>query len=201
MVKSFPKKVLNPAICSEETRSKLQKLMEGVVKNKWGTAHNIYDKKLSIAGKTGTCQVDYTTNNMQYISSFVGYFPVENPTYSCIVVVHKPNKKIGYYGNVVAAPVFKKIAEAVIHDIPYESTVTFDKVAVLNHQSDRPDTTKLLNNDRMPDVRGWPAMEAVAVLENLGISVTLKGKGKVLRQSQKPGIQLKKNQTVTLTLT
>ena len=53
----------------------------------------------------------------------------------------------------------------------------------------------------MPDVRGWPAMEAVAVLENLGISVTLKGKGKVSRQSQKPGIQLKKNQTVTLTLT
>ena len=201
VVKSFPKKVLNPAICSSETRSKLQKLMEGVVKNKWGTAHNIYDEKISIAGKTGTCQVDYTTDNMQYISSFVGYFPVENPTYSCIVVVHKPNKRIGYYGNVVAAPVFKKIAQAVIHDIPQESTVTLDKIATLNYQKNKPDTTELLNKERMPDVRGWPAMEAVAVLENLGISVTLKGKGKVLRQSQKPGVQLKKNQTVTLTLT
>lgn len=201
LVKSFPKKVLNPAICSSETRSKLHKLMEGVVKNKWGTAHNIYDKKLSIAGKTGTCQVDYTTDNVQYISSFVGYFPVENPTYSCIVVVHKPNKKIGYYGNVVAAPVFKKIAEAVIHNIPDESTIELHKIAALTHQNQIPNSTELLNSERMPDVRGWTAMEAVAVLENLGVSVTLKGKGKVLRQSQKPGMQLKKNQTVTLTLT
>ena len=201
LVKSFPKKVLNPAICSSETRSKLHKLMEGVVKNKWGTAHNIYDKKLSIAGKTGTCQVDYTTDNVQYISSFVGYFPVENPTYSCIVVVHKPNKKIGYYGNVVAAPVFKKIAEAVIHNIPDKSTIELHKIAALTHQNQIPNSTELLNSERMPDVRGWTAMEAVAVLENLGVSVTLKGKGKVLRQSQKPGMQLKKNQTVTLTLT
>ena len=201
LVKSFPKKVLIPAICSSETRSKLHKLMEGVVKNKWGTAHNIYDKKLSIAGKTGTCQVDYTTDNVQYISSFVGYFPVENPTYSCIVVVHKPNKKIGYYGNVVAAPVFKKIAEAVIHNIPDESTIELHKIAALTHQNQIPNSTELLNSERMPDVRGWTAMEAVAVLENLGVSVTLKGKGKVLRQSQKPGMQLKKNQTVTLTLT
>ena len=201
LVKSFPKKVLNPAICSSETRSKLHKLMEGVVKNKWGTAHNIYDKKLSIAGKTGTCQVDYTTDNVQYISSFVGYFPVENPAYSCIVVVHKPNKKIGYYGNVVAAPVFKKIAEAVIHNIPNKSTIELHKIAALTHQNQIPNSTELLNSERMPDVRGWTAMEAVAVLENLGVSVTLKGKGKVLRQSQKPGMQLKKNQTVTLTLT
>ena len=201
LVKSFPKKVLNPAICSSETRSKLHKLMEGVVKNKWGTAHNIYDKKLSIAGKTGTCQVDYTTDNVQYISSFVGYFPVENPAYSCIVVVHKPNKKIGYYGNVVAAPVFKKIAEAVIHNIPDKSTIELHKIAALTHQNQIPNSTELLNSERMPDVRGWTAMEAVAILENLGVTVTLKGKGKVLRQSQKPGMQLKKNQTVTLTLT
>ena len=201
VVKLFPKKVLNPAICFDDTRSKLQKLMEGVVKNKWGTAHNIYDEKLSIAGKTGTCQVDYTSDNVQYVSSFVGYFPVENPTYSCIVVVHKPNKKIGYYGNVVAAPVFKKIAESVIHDIPQNSTVPLNKIAALTIQNNKPNTTNPLNSDRMPDVRGWPAMEAIAVLENLGFSVTLKGKGKVLRQSQKPGVVIKKNQTITLTLT
>ena len=145
--------------------------------------------------------MDYTTDDVQYVSSFVGYFPVENPTYSCIVVVHKPNKKIGYYGNVVAAPVFKKIAEAVIHDIPQESTLNFNQIAALSGHTSKPDTAALLNSERMPDVRGWPAMEAVAVLENLGISVTLKGKGKVLRQSQKPGVQIKKNQTVTLTLT
>jgi cell division protein FtsI (penicillin-binding protein 3) len=200
VVEHYPKKVLNPAICSEETLGKLQKLMEGVVKNRWGTAHNIYDKTLSIAGKTGTCQVDYTTDNMQYVSSFVGYFPAHNPTYSCIVVIHKPNKKIGYYGNVVAAPVVKKIAASVIHDIPHTSTVNLNKVASLEEKIKPLNTNDYLNLRRMPDVRGWSAMEAVAVLENLGVEVKLVGKGKVSRQSQKPGGYLNKSQTVILTL-
>ena len=201
VVKAFPKKVINPAICSDETLGKLQKLMEGVVKNKWGTARNIYDKTLAIAGKTGTCQVDYTTDNMQYVSSFVGYFPAYNPTYSCIVVVHKPNKKIGYYGNVVAAPVVKKIAEAVIHDIPKNTTLSLSAIAALSPEKEILPETDEVGSGRMPDVRGWPAMEAVAILENLGIEVKLKGKGKVLRQSQKPGTALKKQQTIILTLT
>lgn len=201
VVESFPKKVLNPAICSEETLKVLQKLMEGVVKNEWGTARNIYDKTLSIAGKTGTCQVDYTTDNMQYVSSFVGYFPAHNPTYSCIVVIHKPNKKIGYYGNVVAAPVVKEIAASVIHNIPQNSILDLNKVASLNNVDYKINTNDYLNLQQMPDVRGWSAMEAITVLENLGIEVKLVGKGKVSRQSQKPGEYIKKSQTVTLTLT
>lgn len=201
LVESFPKKVINPAICSDETIGKLQNLMEGVVKNKWGTARNIYDEKLSMAGKTGTCQVDYTTDDIQYVSSFVGYFPADNPTYSCIVVIHKPNKKIGYYGNVVAAPVFKKIAESIIHDIPKKSTLELNKIAALSHFDKTSTQAEWVDYDHMPDVRGWSAMEALAVLENLGVEVKIQGKGKVSRQSQKPGTQLKKNQKVTLTLT
>lgn len=197
---SYPKKVINPAICSKETLGKLQKMMEGVVKNRWGTAHNIYDKKLSIAGKTGTCQVNYTSDDVQYVASFVGYFPTYNPTYSCIVVIHKPNKKKGYYGNVVAAPVFKKIAEAVIHNIPEEQTMELTQIAALTNSEQKPDVGETLASERMPDLRGWSAMEAVAVLENLGIEVKLVGRGKVEKQSQKPGEQLKKNQTVLLTL-
>ena len=198
IVEAFPKQVINPAICSKETLGKLQNLMEGVVKNKWGTAHNIYDETLAIAGKTGTCQVDYTTDNVQYVSSFVGYFPAHNPTYSCIVVVHKPNKRIGYYGNVVAAPVVKKIAQAVIHDIPKQSTLDVAKIASLHENKLHVDDEYAL--EKMPDFRGWPAMDAVTILENLGIEVSLKGKGKVYRQSHKPGTALKKTKKVTLTL-
>ena len=196
-IKSYPKQVINPAICSKETLGKLQKLMEGVVKNKWGTAHNIHDEKLAIAGKTGTCQIDYTTDDVKYVSSFVGYFPAQNPTYSCIVVVHKPNKKIGYYGNVVAAPVVKQIAEAVIHDIPKNTSLDLNKVVEL--KSPVPNTTNY-DFDKMPDLHGWPAMDAVTVLESLGIEVMLKGKGKVKRQSQRPGKSLGKTKKVTLTL-
>jgi cell division protein FtsI (penicillin-binding protein 3) len=200
LVDEYPKKVINPAICSEETIGKLQNLMEGVVKNKWGTAHNIYDEKLSMAGKTGTCQVDYTTDDVKYVASFVGYFPVENPTYSCIVVIHKPNKSKGYYGNVVAAPVFKKIAESVIHDIPKNTWVAQDELTALGTDESKPNMHEILEAAHMPDVRGWPAMEAVTALENLGMRVIVKGKGKVKRQSKKPGIPLKKNQSVLLTL-
>ncbi len=197
-VKSYPKQVINPAICSQETLGKLQKLMEGVVKNKWGTAHNIYDEKLAIAGKTGTCQIDYTTDDVKYVSSFVGYFPAQNPTYSCIAVIHKPNKKIGYYGNVVAAPVVKQIAEAVIHDIPKNTLLNLNKVVEL--RSTLPNTTNAHDIDKMPNMYGWPAMDAVTVLESLGIEVVLKGKGKVRRQSQRPGKALGKTKKVTLTL-
>ncbi|MEK9530470.1 MAG: penicillin-binding protein [Flavobacteriaceae bacterium] len=200
LVEDYPKKVINPAICSMETVGKLQQLMEGVVKNKWGTAHNIYDKKLSMAGKTGTCQVDYTTDNVKYVSSFVGYFPADNPTYSCIVVVHKPNKSKGYYGNIVAAPVFKKIAESVIHDIPQRTLLNLHEIAALRADQPKPDVHEFLETAQMPDVRGWPAMEAVTALENLGMEVKIRGKGKVKRQSKRPGDSLKKNQTVLLTL-
>ncbi len=200
LVEDYPKKVINPAICSMETVGKLQQLMEGVVKNKWGTAHNIYDKKLSMAGKTGTCQVDYTTDNVKYVSSFVGYFPADNPTYSCIVVVHKPNKSKGYYGNIVAAPVFKKIAESVIHDIPQRTLLNLHEIAALRADQTKPDVHEFLETAQMPDVRGWPAMEAVTALENLGMEVKIRGKGKVKRQSKRPGDSLKKNQTVLLTL-
>ena len=76
-VKHFRKEVINPSICSQSTLKKVQEMMFNVVDKKWGTAHKIKDKAFTMAGKTGTCQVDYTTEDVQYISSFVGYFPAE----------------------------------------------------------------------------------------------------------------------------
>tara|TARA_B100001109_G_C18707798_1_gene401065 strand:- start:495 stop:791 length:297 start_codon:yes stop_codon:yes gene_type:complete len=71
-----------------------------------------------MSGKTGTCQTNYISDDIQYVSSFVGYFPSEAPKYSCIVVIHKPNKNKGYYGSTVAAPVFKRIAKKIYNDTP-----------------------------------------------------------------------------------
>ena len=84
-------------------------MLKGVTKR--GTAKSLRNFKHEIAGKTGTAQVGYGTDQVDYISSFVGYFPSENPIYTCIVVIHKPNKNKGYYGSKVAAPVFKRIAK------------------------------------------------------------------------------------------
>jgi len=134
--KIFSKQVLNPSICSQETLEKVQQMMFNVVDKKWGTAHSIKDTLLSMAGKTGTCQVDYTTGNVQYISSFVGYYPVEKPMYSCIVVIHKPNKAKGYYGATVAAPVFKKIAKKIFNDIPLELSLDSKALEVLDQKNE-----------------------------------------------------------------
>ncbi|MGA1775534.1 MAG: peptidoglycan D,D-transpeptidase FtsI family protein [Flavobacteriaceae bacterium] len=134
--KIFSKQVLNPSICSRETLEKVQQMMFNVVDKNWGTAHSIKDPLLTMAGKTGTCQVDYTSGNVQYISSFVGYFPVEKPKYSCIVVIHKPNKSKGYYGATVAAPVFKKIAKKIFNNIPYEITLNPKVLSSLDQKKD-----------------------------------------------------------------
>jgi cell division protein FtsI (penicillin-binding protein 3) len=104
----FEPEVLNNSLCSNETLRKLQDMMKGVVES--GTAKNIYSERFSSAGKTGTCQLEYwKEGSREYQSSFVGYFPVENPKYSCITVVYKPNISKGFYGNVVAAPVFEEL--------------------------------------------------------------------------------------------
>ena len=114
----FKKQILNPSICSKETLSIVRKMLYDVVNHKNGTAKNIKSNTIKIAGKTGTAQVGYGTDEVDYISSFVGYFPADKPKYSCIIVINKPNKKKGYYGSDVAAPVFKRIAEKISSKSP-----------------------------------------------------------------------------------
>ena len=130
----FRREILNPSICSNSTIKKVKNMMFNVVDKEWGTANNIKDKDFAIAGKTGTCQVDYNRDDkeVQYISSFVGYFPADKPKYSCIVVIHSPNKKLGYYGSTVAAPVFKKIAKKIYTSTPEEVYLDFNKVRSLS---------------------------------------------------------------------
>lgn len=107
----FNTTVINKKICSDETLSQIKELLEGVVER--GTASNISDTDYKIAGKTGTAQ---TLKNgkyqKQYMTSFAGYFPADNPQFSIIVVIENP-RGFYQYGSNVAAPVFKEIADQV----------------------------------------------------------------------------------------
>lgn len=112
-VKSFQTEVLQNHICSRETLGRVRKMMEGVVEN--GTATNLSNSHYTIAGKTGTAQVSLSKEGYTeslYQASFAGYFPAENPKYSCIVVVNAPSKHI-YYGNLVAGPIFREITDRI----------------------------------------------------------------------------------------
>ena len=183
--KVFSKQTLNPSVCSKETLNKVQQMLYNVVDKKWGTAFNIKDELLSMAGKTGTCQVDYTSEEVQYISSFVGYYPVENPKYSCIVVIHRPNKSIGYYGSTVAAPVFKTIAKKIFNDIPKKIEISYSAFTDLD-------------NNTVPNVKGLNQKEAIKKLKNIGMTVKVKGKGIIKSQSIKPGSKIKNQQKIVI---
>lgn len=106
-------KVLVEKVCSDNTLAKMKKLLEGVVLR--GTANNIENSVYQIAGKTGTAKIydpsvkSYIKN---YVASFAGYFPADNPMYSCIVVEYNM-RGTEVYGAQVAAPVFKEIADKV----------------------------------------------------------------------------------------
>lgn len=197
----FEKEVLNPTICSKETAKVVQEMMKNVVKK--GTADNIDSDNVQIAGKTGTCWGNYgKEQEREYISSFAGYFPADNPKYSCIVVIHKPNKEKGYYGNIVAAPVFKKIALKIFNDIPTVDEVTQGVVdnLVVRKSYDNYYQKAQKYKTIMPNVKGMPAMDVISLLENMGLRVEVKGSGKVMSQSIAPGTKVQIDQTVRLEL-
>lgn len=112
VIKRFDTIVINEHIASERTIKTLQELLRGVVEN--GTAKALNKCPFQVAGKTGTAQIasNGNYNKKNYTASFVGYFPADNPKYTCIVVISNPMGK-SYYGASVSAPVFKEIAERV----------------------------------------------------------------------------------------
>ncbi len=200
-IKVFEKEILNPSICSDTTLAKVQKMMFNVIDKKWGTANKIKSSQLKMAGKTGTCQIEYTSEETQYVSSFVGYFPYENPEYSCIVVVNKPNKKIGYYGGEVAAPVFKEIAEKLYSKTPKDVIMTSkDPLHRFSKNYKRVELNKKDNDLIIPNLVGMPAMDAIVILEQMGLKFLLKGEGKVISQSIKSGIKIDYDKKIILYL-
>lgn len=108
-VEEFETEVLNPKICSNGTLNQLRMLLEGVVDR--GTALNLKNAHYRIAGKTGTSMLlENGRYTKKYLTSFVGYFPAQEPKYTAIVLVKNP-RGIYQYGNSVAGPVFKRIAD------------------------------------------------------------------------------------------
>ena len=111
-IQEFTPVVLEDSICSKKTLLQLKACLEGVVTN--GTAKSLNNPFYSIAGKTGTAQVANGNKGYSdhiYQSSFAGYFPADNPKYSCIVVIKNKPFAAKYYGALIAGPVFKAIAD------------------------------------------------------------------------------------------
>jgi len=144
--------ILNEKICSEETIKLLKKLLEGVVEN--GTGNRLKGLAYKVAGKTGTAQKASSNgyDKSAHKASFVGYFPADNPKYSCIVVINDPTAG-DYYGGTVAGPVFREIADKV-----FSTNISLHKPIVR------------LAAPSMPKVKNGNRSDIKYVLNHIGIS-------------------------------
>jgi cell division protein FtsI (penicillin-binding protein 3) len=211
--KVFKTEVVNAKIASEETLKKIRKVMENVVIK--GTADNIYSPNFSMAGKTGTAKKYISRrkndqgetiaghySNKHYVASFAGFFPADRPKYSCIVVIHDPKKEKGYYGATVAAPVFKEIAQKIYTTTPIDNQLVEGETAFasIDKQYLKYNTQLGKSYSKVPNVKGMSGMDAVSLLENIGLKVHVDGVGKVKTQSIKKGEKLIKGAIIILKL-
>ncbi len=203
-VTTYGTKIINPKICSDETLVQVREILKNTVKR--GTGKSLYSPDFSMAGKTGTAQTEYWMpdwkSNRRYISSFAGFFPAENPKYSCIVIIHKPSTRKGFYGADVSGPVFKRIAQKIFTDSQIiDSVEGIENSDPFIERDFEKYYSKLQQPYKtIPNVTGMAGMDAVSLLENLGLKVQVLGNGTVASQSIKSGETIKKGQTITLNL-
>src|SRR5690606_16923633 len=133
-----------------------------------GTAKNIFTEHYEIAGKTGTARVEYWVKNqpIQYRASFAGFFPADNPKYSCVVIIHKPDRRKGFYGGGVTAPVFKKIADWVYSRTPQPSPELPKLVNVKNAIQSVPSFKPNYDTKVIPNLVGKSGESVIPALEN-----------------------------------
>lgn len=167
-----------------------------------GTARSIFTPNLKMAGKTGTARFEYwLPGPMKYRASFAGFYPADNPKYTCYVMISEPNVSKGFYGGTVSAPVFKEIAGKTFLKTPQniEKEMLVDKKVNLNKLVE-PNVKVAVNNKQMPTVVGLIGKNVIPQLENLGYRVEFKGVGRIKEQFPLEGTVISKNQRIYLTL-
>jgi len=136
VVKAFETETIKESICKPTTLNDIKTVLLGVMEAPKGTAHNVRSKYVRIAGKTGTAQISkgalgYKGGGTTHQVSFCGYFPADDPQYSCIVVIREPRK--GYpSGGKMAGSIFKNVAERTMALKSHRKPLTFERDTVTN---------------------------------------------------------------------
>ena len=134
VVREYPTVVLRPQICKPSTLSKIQDMLRKVVTQ--GTGKKARSESFPVAGKTGTAQISkghggYKSGAMHYLVSFVGYFPADNPRYSCIVCLQKQGLPAS--GGTMSGWVFHNISEGIMaHNLNMDISHARDTVSEQN---------------------------------------------------------------------
>ena len=189
-----PEVMVNKMASDKAIKMMTEALTKAVEK---GTAKSIFTPNLKMAGKTGTARFEYWKEGGKYQASFAGFYPADNPKYTCMVMVNQPQGN--YYGGVVAAPVFKEIAGKTFlktplnmrEDMLKDQKVDLKKMIVSNPKIK-------INGGQMPELVGLIGKNIIPQLENLGYRVEYKGVGKILEQFPEAGTVMKKDQKIYL---
>jgi cell division protein FtsI (penicillin-binding protein 3) len=240
VLKTIEPQVINEKICSDETLRQLKECLEEVVIS--GTGQPVFKGvPYKVAGKTGTAKVNdgrFKYTDGVYQAAFTGYFPADNPKYSCIVVIKNKPHAANYYGGAVAGTVFREISDKLyVLNLQQPNSLAVQKrdsslyrfvglnkdvanvttgfhlpfsnagnALWLNVQNDSADnriwkTNALTESSRVvPDVKGFGLKDAINMLENKGLKVMVKGRGKVVAQSILPGTPINKGQQIIIQL-
>jgi len=177
---------------SEKTAAVLNEILKAVVAR--GTGENAALEEHIVAGKTGTAQkaVRGGYSPDRFVASFGGYVPADRPRLAILVVIDEP--KGAEYGGTVAAPVFKEIAEPVLHYLGVPPSIPARTLGVrppaLAAFSQEPASSARAGGGRVPDMRGMDARAAVASATAAGLRVRTMGSGVVQSQIQNGDVLL-----------
>ncbi len=212
VVKEFEPVVLKEQIAKPKAIKTMQTILEHVVSQ--GLGRKAGSKSFKVAGKTGTAQVadqygSYHSGTTRYWLSFAGYFPADNPRYTCIVCIKKSGLPAS--GGGMSGVVFHHISEGVmaqnlklsVKDARDETSVFTPDVKngdteaanyVMNNLSikEKPQLAQQAKSRGVvPDVKGMGARDAVYAMESSGVKVIIRGRGKVKSQSIAAGTAVK----------
>ena len=217
----FPPEVIREHICKEKTLKEIQTILYHVVSQ--GLGKKAGSPSFKVAGKTGTAQISkgaggYKSGQMNYLLSFAGYFPADAPRYSCIVCIVKSGLPASGGGQ--CGPVFSEISQYIMskgnsHDarevsdsnsvyIPAsvrgqekKSNMVLEELGIREQLETKVDS---MPDDKVPNVIGMGARDAVYELQKRGLKVRLNGKGHVKGQSIPAGSIAERGKTITIQL-
>lgn len=216
VIAEYPPVVLREQIAKPTTIKKMQTMLEQVVS--LGLGKKAGSKTFKVAGKTGTAQI-WTAQGKtsSYLLSFAGYFPADQPRYSCIVCIQKTGLPAS---GGFSARVFHNISEGILaHNLKLDVREARDSSSilvpdvkggnqeaanyVLSHlglKGAKGVNAQKLPATQIPDVIGMGARDAVYMIESRGVRVRLRGRGRVVKQSLAPGHTIKKGDVCELLL-
>lgn len=209
----IPVSYIRDRICSEENAAKMRLMLTQVTEGAHGTGRRLKNPYVSIAGKTGTCySINYSTGQYETGKkrlAFCGFFPADQPKYSCMVLIYHPTKNM-FGAASTSGEVLKNVALKLYSRgmLGHTSDYTADAPADPGHPYIAAGTQELTghlgpflgnttvtpyrlpegNDDHgVPRVNGLPLRRAIALLEDAGLDVTFEGEGIVRSQSLQPG--------------